>query len=207
MASAKNHDNEAFLRSAAEDVATVQQILDGDKHAFHILEKKYRRIILSLVRKMIRNDDDVADLVQDTFIKAYTALPSYQPEYAFSSWLYRIASNGCIDFLRKRRLQTISIDRPISTDDGEMQMELPDTSYLADTHIYASERKKLLAEALANLPEKYLRVIKMRHEDEMEYQEIADKLDIPLGTLKALLFRARKRMYDYLKNHAVHFEE
>ncbi len=153
MASANNTDNEAFLRSAAEDAATVQRILDGDKRAFHILEKKYRRIVLSLVRKMIRNDDDVADLVQDTFIKAYTGLPSYQSEYAFSSWLYRIASNGCIDFLRKRRLQTISIDRPISTDDGEMQMELPDTSYLADTHIYASERKKVLAEALANLPE------------------------------------------------------
>lgn len=207
MASAKYPDNEAFQRSAAEDAATIARILAGDKQAFQLLEKKHRRVVTSLIRKMIRNDDDVADLVQETFIKAYTALHSYQFEYAFSSWIYRIASNNCIDFLRRRRLQFISIDRPISTDDGEMQMELPDASYLADTHIYADERTKILQRAIENLPEKYLRVIKMRHEEEMEYQDIAEKLELPLGTVKALIFRARKRMYEYLKSHTVHFEE
>lgn len=207
MASAKYPDNEAFQRSAAEDAATIARILAGDKQAFQLLEKKHRRVVTSLIRKMIRNDDDVADLVQETFIKAYTALHSYQSEYAFSSWIYRIASNNCIDFLRRRRLQFISIDRPISTDDGEMQMELPDASYLADTHIYADERTKILQRAIENLPEKYLRVIKMRHEEEMEYQDIAEKLELPLGTVKALIFRARKRMYEYLKSHTVHFEE
>lgn len=207
MSDVKINDNEDFQRSAAEDVATVRHILNGEGDVFHILEKKYRRLITSLIRKMIRNDSDVEDLVQEAFIKAYIGLSSYQPEFPFSAWLYRIASNTCIDFLRKRRVQTISIDAPITADDGEMHIEIPDTSYLADAHIFAEERRQLLRQALENLPEKYLRVMKMRHDEELEYQDIADRLEIPIGTVKALIFRARKRMYDALKLYSAHFEE
>ncbi|GAB1430296.1 RNA polymerase sigma factor RpoE [Ignavibacteria bacterium] len=207
MSEVKTNDSEDFLRSTAEDAVTVRRILDGDNNAFQALEKKYRRLITSLIRKMIRNDSDVADLVQESFIKAYVGLSSYQPEFPFSAWLYRIASNTCIDFLRKRRVQTISIDAPITADDGDMHIEIPDTSYLADTHIYADERKQLLRQALESLPEKYLRVMKMRHEEELEYQDIADRLEVPIGTVKALIFRARKRMYEALKQYSAHFEE
>ncbi len=200
-------DNDAFKQTALEDADTIRHILNGDTNAFHIIEKKYRRLITSLIRKMIHNDQDVADLVQEAFIKAYTGLNSYQPELPFSAWLYRIASNNCIDFLRKRRVHTISLDQPISTEEGDMTIEVPDSSFLADSHIHAAERKIILQQALNNLPEKYLRVMKMRHEEELEYQDIADKLGLPLGTVKALLFRARKRMYEALKHHSAHFEE
>lgn len=201
------HDDEQYRISMQEDIAVIERVKAGKADDFKHLQRKYQRLITSLIRKMIRNDDDVADLVQDSFIKAFTAIHTYQSDYAFSAWLYRIASNTCIDFLRKRRLQAFSIDKPISTDDGDYQFEIPDSSYLADTPMIDGERKKVLDEALATLSPKYRKIIKMRHEEEMDYQEIAAALKLPLGTVKAHLFRARKALYNYLKKHTVHFEQ
>jgi len=201
------YDDEQYRVSMQEDIAVIERIKSGSADDFKYLQKKYQRLITSLIRKMIRNDDDVADLVQDSFIKAFTAIHTYQSDYAFSAWLYRIASNTCIDVLPKRRLQAFSIDKPISTDDGEYHFEIPDSSYLADTPMIDSERKKVLDAALDTLSPKYRRIIKMRHEEEMDYQEIAIALKLPLGTVKAHLFRARKALYNYLKKHTVHFEQ
>ena len=201
------HDDEQYRISMQEDIAVIERVKAGSADDFKHLQRKYQRLITSLIRKMIRNDDDVDDLVQDSFINAFTAIHTYQSDYAFSAWLYRIASNTCIDFLRKRRLQAFSIDKPISTDDGEYHFEIPDSSYLADTPMIDSERKKVLDAALDTLSPKYRRIIKMRHEEEMDYQEIAIALKLPLGTVKAHLFRARKALYNYLKKHTVHFEQ
>lgn len=200
-------DDEQYRLSMQEDILVIEKIKSGDSNAFQHLQKKYSRLITSLIRKMIRNDDDIEDLVQDSFIKAFTAINSYQSDYAFSAWLYRIASNTCIDFLRRRRLQAFSIDKAHSNDDGDYHFEIPDSSFMPDTNVLDSERKKILDAALATLSPKYKKIIKMRHEDELDYQEIADKLNLPLGTVKAHLFRARKLLYKYLKKHTVHFEQ
>ncbi|MGC5198931.1 RNA polymerase sigma factor, partial [Aphanothece microscopica] len=123
---------------------------------------------------MIRNDEDVEDLVQDTFVKAYAALPSFQFEYPFSRWLYKIASNRCIDHLRKRRFHQVSLDEPISTrDGGDLYMDPPDREQTPDVALLARERFTLLKEALETMPDKYREVIRLRHEEELEYQEIA----------------------------------
>lgn len=190
-----------------EDFETVQQILAGDKSAFMIFQKKYKGIVTSLIRKMIKNDEDVQDLVQETFIKAYNALSSFQNGFSFSAWLYRIASNNCIDFLRKKRFNTVSITK-FSTDSQEDEdIDIEDSSYSADSGLLNTEKYAVLHEAIQKLPENYRIIIKLRHEDELDYNEIAEQLNIPLGTVKAHLFRARKILYDYLKNKQYLFLE
>lgn len=194
--------------SSAEDELIIREVLAGNVNAFATLEKKYRRIVSFLIRKMIRNDEDVADLTQETFVKAFNALPRFQFEYPFSRWLYKIASNACIDHLRRKRFQAVSLDEPLITKSGdELTMEPRDLGPVPDDLLLAKERAELLRQALETLPEKYRIVIRMRHEEELEYQEIADKLGHPLGTVKAHLFRARKLLYKRLIQHGSHFEE
>ncbi len=194
-----------LINNSNEDAEVIIRILDGEVNAFGILQKKYKRVISSLIRKMIKDEDDIDDLVQETFIKAYRALDRYQSSYSFSAWIYRIASNTCIDFLRKKRLNIISIDQPIGTIDEEdgLFFEIEDNSYQPDVEFINNERKAALYSAIDSLPEKYRLIIKLRHEEELDYNEIALKLDMPLGTVKAHLFRARKMLLDDLKkiNH------
>lgn len=189
--------------SNAVDYQIINEILSGNKDAFALLQKKYQRQITSLLRKMVRDEDDVADLVQDTFIKAYRALPTFQQEHSFEKWLYKIASNTCIDYLRRKRFAMLSIDRTFTNDDGSessMEFEDPDSPQ-PDAHLLSVERTELLKIAFDELPEKYQLVIKMRHEEELEYNEIAEQLNLPLGTVKAHIFRARAMMLQSLKKH------
>lgn len=194
--------------SSGEDEAIIRDVLAGNTNAFAKLERKYRRIVSFLIRKMIRDEEDVNDLVQDTFVKAYQALPSFQFEYPFSRWLYKIASNRCIDHLRRRRFAMVSLDTPLrSKDGGEFFMEPEDRGPTPDVTLLANERVAMLKQALATLPERYREVIRLRHDEELEYQEIADRLKQPLGTVKANLFRARKMLLKMLLKHGSHFEE
>ena len=156
------------------------------------------------VQRMVRQQGEVDDLVQECFIKAFSALNSYSTDYAFSTWLYKIATNHTIDFLRKKKLSTMSIDRPIQTKDGEVEYELPDVSYRPDRHIVEDERRELIQEAISQLPQKYNRVIVMRHQQEKSYEEIARELNLPLGTVKAHIFRARALLYKYLRDKRQH---
>lgn len=152
------------------------------------------------IGKMIRNREQVEDLVQEVFMKAFDNLESYNTQYAFSTWIYRIATNHTIDYLRKKKLKTLSISDPVTTKDGEMNMQLPDENFETDRSIIRKQRKKMIESAINNLPEKYRDVIKMRHMEEMSYQEISDELDLPLGTVKAHIFRAREMLYKTLKD-------
>jgi RNA polymerase sigma-70 factor (ECF subfamily) len=150
--------------------------------------------------KIVREREVVEDLVIEILSKAFTNLSNYNNQYAFSTWLYRIATNHAIDYLRKKKLRTYSIDEPISTKDGEMQVELPDTNFMADAPIMETQRNKVVQEAMNALPEKYRLVIEMRHMEEKSYQEIAEILKLPLGTVKAHIFRARELLYKALKD-------
>lgn len=192
--------------SQEEDFDAVRRVLKGDSSGFEILQKKYTRIISSLIRRMIRNEEDVRDLTQDTFIKAYNALSSFQFGYSFSSWIYKIASNTCIDFLRKKRLAQVSLNQRNNSEE-EYEIEIEDKEYMPDLNVMTEEKLKALREAIENLPENYREIIKLRHEKEMDYADIADKLDIPLGTVKAHLFRARKQLFQQLKKYRYLFVE
>lgn len=191
-----------------EDHALVRRALDGDQAAFARLRNKYAGSLNAMLLRMVRNPNDAEDLTQEAFIKAFAALGSFNFQFAFSTWLYKIASNNCIDYLRKRRLRTISIDEPMQTSGGEIERQFADVdAVLPDEPITALERTAILNKAIAELPEKYKRVIEMRHGREMEYQEIAEELDLPLGTVKAHLFRARARLLKALQGQIEHFRE
>ena len=154
---------------------------------------------------MIYRKEDVEDLTQEAFIKAFNSLDKFDRQFAFSTWLYKIASNNCIDYLRKKKLSTFSIDKDIESDDDDFKFEIPDHDTKPDRNILDTERKKVLLDAINGLPDKYKTVILLRHNDEMEYEEIAKKLRLPLGTVKAHIFRGRELLNKYLKDKISHF--
>ncbi len=162
--------------------------------------EQYREALYSLLYKMVRNREETEDLVQEAFMKAFKALPSFNEKYAFSTWLYKIAINNCIDHLRKKKLRTFSIDKPVSAKDGEMRRDFPDTSFSPDKNILSNEKSRLIREAIDQLPENYKIVIVLRHNEEKSYEEIAQILNIPLGTVKARIFRAREMLKKKLKD-------
>ncbi len=185
--------------SSEQDRILVEQALAGNERAFRILMQKYDKALHHHIYRMVRTKGEVEDLVQESFIKAFSALTSYSSDYAFSTWLYKIATNHTIDYLRKKKLPTFSIDKPILTKDGNLEYEVPDITYRPDRHVVADQRRALIQQAIDSLPEKYHRVIVLRHQQEKSYEEIAQELDLPLGTVKAHIFRARKLLYKYLR--------
>ena len=154
---------------------------------------------------MIRCREEVEDLTQEAFIKAFMSLSSFNEEYSFSTWLYKIATNNSIDYIRKKKLQAYSIDKPIDAKDSEYAFELPDEDYEADKELISDQRATLLRNAIAKLPEKYRKVIEMRHVEEKSYEEISEELDLPIGTVKAHIFRARELLYKQLKTKILHY--
>lgn len=193
-------DQNSSSASSKEDVILVERAVNGDEKAYEKIVEKYKRALYFHVLKIVRDSDVIEDLVQEIFTKAFGNIRSYNADYAFSTWLYRIATNHSIDFLRKKKLKTYSIDEPISTKEGDMQVEIPDNSFEADQVLLHKQRKNIIKEALNQLPEKYRTVIEMRHMEEKSYQEIAEILDLPLGTVKAHIFRARELLYKYLRD-------
>jgi RNA polymerase sigma-70 factor (ECF subfamily) len=185
--------------SAEQDKEYVERALQADESAYAALVDKYQNALYHHVRRIVRDRSEIDDLVQESFIKAFSALESYSTQYAFSTWLYKIATNHAIDYLRRKKLKTHSIDSPIKTREGELEVELPDTTYRPDRHIVQDQRNTLIQQAIDALPPKYYRVIVLRHQHEKSYDEIARELDLPLGTVKAHIFRARELLNKYLR--------
>ena len=184
--------------SSEQDRILVEQALVGNERAFRILMQKYDKALHHHIYRMVRTKGEVEDLVQESFIKAFSELTSYSSDYAFSTWLYKIATNQTIEYVRKKKLPPFSIQKPILPQDGNLEYEVPDITYRPDRHVVADQRRALIQQAIDSLPEKYHRVIVLRHQQEKSYEEIAQELDLPLGTVKAHLFRPRKLLYKYL---------
>ena len=195
-----NSPRENASESSLEDDVLVKKAKGGDEKAYKALVDKYERALYFHILKMVKDREQVEDLVQEAFVKAFDNLNTYSTNYAFSTWLYRIATNNTIDYLRKKKLKTLSIDKPMKTKDGEMEMQLPDESASTDRDIIKKQRKKIVQNAIEDLPEKYRKVIELRHMEEKTYKEISDILDKPLGTVKAHIFRARELLYKALKD-------
>lgn len=196
-----DNDQAQERRSASrkEDSELIRQAIAGDQEAFRRLMDKYRPAIYHLISRMISDKTEVHDLTQETFVKAFASLKSFNHFYAFSTWIYKIASNTCIDHLRKKKLQTFSIDQSLDSDGDDFSYELPDVTYGADKEILTDQRSQLVSRAIDALPRKYRDVIMLRHLEEKNYDEIAEILGLPLGTVKAHIFRGRELLYKYLR--------
>lgn len=198
--SSKDSGRDDASKSSLQDESYVAEALGGNQRAYEKLTDKYRRPLQFHVARMVKESEQVEDLVQEALMKAFNNLESYNTNYAFSTWLYRITTNHTIDYLRKKKLQTTSIDKPVKTRDGELSIELPDEDNETDRAIIRKQRKKIITTAIENLPDKYRQVIEMRHIEELSYHEISEELDLPLGTVKAHIFRAREMLYKALKD-------
>lgn len=177
----------------------IRDAILGDQMAYAEIVHRFRGQIFTLILRMVRQKDEAEDLTQETFIKAFKALPSFNAEYAFSTWLYKIAVNNCIDHFRKKRLKTFPLDNPIQVKDKELQREFPDDDSTPETGIMENERQMQIQDAIDSLPEKYRQVILLRHAHDKSYEEIAEELHIPIGTVKVRIFRAREMLKKKLK--------
>lgn len=182
-----------------DDQILIKQALAGKETAYKLLLDKHKDAIFRLIVKIVHNQEEARDLVQETFMKAFGALSSYKSQYRFTTWLYKIAANNCIDFLRKKRLNSFSLDQPLETKDGEVTIELADWTYNPEADLASKQKSLSIDVAINSLPHKYREVIVFRHKQDKSYEEIAQVLGIPVGTVKARIFRARELLKKKLK--------
>lgn len=185
---------------ALQDYDLVQKALLGDEKAFARLLSRYKDTIYFMLLKMLNNRSDAEDLTLEAFGKAFKNLHQYSPTYAFSTWLFKIASNNCIDFLRKKKGVMISIEN-----DNE-QLEISETAKLKAKDLNPEERliRKqkaiLLHKVVRRLKPHYQTLVELRYFNELSYEEIAQELQLPLGTVKAQLFRARQMLFKLIES-------
>ncbi len=182
-----------------DDQILIKKALAGNEGAYDLLLKRHKDAIYRLIVRIVHNQEEAQDLVQETFMKAFGSLSSYKCQYRFTTWLYKIAANNCIDFLRKRRLTSISLDQPLETKDGEVTFEVADWTYNPEADLASRQKSISIDAAIDLLPPKYREVIIYRHKRDKSYEEIAQILNIPVGTVKARIFRARELLKKKLK--------
>lgn len=193
--------NKAFSEKAKEDILLVNRAKEGDEKAFAELMRRYRKAVYHMILKMVRNADDSEDLTVEAFAKAFKNLQRFTPDFTFGTWLFRIATNNSIDFLRKKRLHTLSLNADIESEDGStVNVEINAGTLDPQEQIIKSQKAELMRHFVSQLPPKYRRLVTLRYFEEFSYEEIAEETQKPLGTVKAQLFRARELLFDMLKN-------
>ena len=172
-----------------------------DQQAFAELMDKYKDSIYYMLLKMVQNNDDAEDLTLEAFGKAFNRLNQYTPNFAFSTWLFKIATNNCIDFLRKKKKNVLSIDNRVANEDGDDFMFEIKSEGLTPEQIAMNDQKiQLMRKYVKKLKPRYEILVEMRYFKEMSYEEISDELQLPLGTVKAQLFRAREFLFNIMKH-------
>ena len=187
------------------DLELVDQATKGNQKAYAELMSRYRDAIYFMLLKMVNNKTDAEDLTIEAFGKAFKNLDQYSPNYAFSTWLFKIASNNCIDFLRKKRANLISIDGNFADDnkDSEPQIHIRDEAPDPEENLIKEQKAILMRTVVTKLKPRYRTLIELRYFKEYSYEEISEELGLPLGTVKAQLFRARELLYNTLKDTEV----
>lgn len=200
------NNNKQFSNKALEDFRLIDRALDdGDEQAFAELMQRYKMAVYHMILKMVRNVDDAEDLTIEAFAKAFKNLHKFKKDYTFSTWLFRIATNNAIDFIRKKKLKTLSLNTTFKNDSGDdVNIDVEDENLNPQQEAIKTQKIELVQMFVTKLPSKYQRLVKLRYFDELSYDEIAKELDAPLGTIKAQLYRARELMYELVKNKRDH---
>ena len=172
-----------------------------DQQAFAELMDKYKDSIYYMLLKMVNNNDDAEDLTLEAFGKAFNRLHQYTPNFAFSTWLFKIATNNCIDFLRKKKKNVMSVDNRIPNNDGDdFMFEIKSEGMTPEQLAMNDQKIQLMRQYVKKLKPRYEILVEMRYFKEISYDEISDELKLPLGTVKAQLFRAREFLYNIMKH-------
>lgn len=184
---------------AQQDIDLVERAKTGDQAAYAELLGRYRDAIYFMLLKMVNSQVDAEDLTIEAFGKAFKNIDQYTPNFAFSTWLFKIASNNCIDFIRKKRASHISLDQTIDGEDSlapstMIQSDDPDP----EAYMINKQKIKHMRKVVSRLKPRYRELVELRYFKEYSYDEIAVELDIPIGTVKAQLFRARELLLNIM---------
>ncbi len=191
MASGKNQSNG---ESALTDEELIDRIQGGEVDLFELIVSRYNRKLVNYIYRMINNYEEAMELCQDVFLKVYTSLDKYNPEYKFTTWVHRIASNATIDFLRKKKIDTYSLESSASEDSPTIGQQVPSDELGPLRELEMSQLGDRIEGAINKLPYIYRQLIVLRHLNELSYEEIAAAVDLPLGTVKNRIFRGREML-------------
>jgi len=188
---------------AQKDYLLIREAVDkGNQKAYSDLMAIYRETIYFMMLKMTSSVEDAEDLTIEAFGKAFKHLHLYTPEYAFSTWLFKIATNNCIDFIRSKKKNVLNLNIDEEFNSSKKAGNIPSGFGDPEENLFRSQKVKILREVVESLKPRYRRLIELRYFEELSYEEIGQKLNLPLGTVKAQLFRSRELLYNILKNSA-----
>jgi RNA polymerase sigma factor (sigma-70 family) len=182
---------------AKNDLLLIESARKGDEKAFASLLNRYRDSIYFMLLKMVNNASDAEDLTIEAFGKAFRSLDTFTPNFAFSTWLFKIATNNCIDFIRKKQSSPSIIDQGMDDIDSftvNIQSDSPDP----EEALINRQKVEELREVVGQLKPRYKNLIELRYYKEYSYEEISKELNLPIGTIKAQLFRAKTLLYNIL---------
>ncbi len=184
-----------------EESAIIAKVLDGDADAFEPLVTANKNFVYNIALKMLSNPEDAFDVSQEAFVKAYRSLKDFKGDSSFSSWLYRITANMCLDFMRKNKKRRAASIVYLDDDNDLKEFDLPDTRFDPETELERKELGRAINDALTLLPEDQRSILLLRELNGMSYAEISDILNLETGTVKSRLFRARARLAKILRDN------
>jgi RNA polymerase sigma factor (sigma-70 family) len=195
-----------FSNKALEDFELIDKaVIDKDQQAYATLMKRYKKAVYFMILKMIRDADDAEDLTMEAFAKAFRNLHKFKKDYTFSTWLFRIATNNTIDFIRKKKLKTMSLNTTMNDDSGNsVNIDVEGDDNNPQDEFIKSQRIEMVRIFVDKLPAKYRKLVQLRYFDELSYEEIAQELEKPLGTVKAQLHRSRELLYEIAQGKERH---
>ncbi len=193
--------NANLTDKAKRDLILVKDAVEnGSQKAFAELMGLYRDTIYFMLLKMTGHPEDAEDLTVEAFGKAFKNISQYTPNYAFSTWLFKIASNNCIDHMRKKKKNVLIQDNNEEINDSTSVKNLSSDTSDPEENMIRSQKIKLMREVVEKLKPRYRLLVELRYFKEFSYEEISEELDLPLGTVKAQLYRAREFLFNILKN-------
>ncbi|MDR1171062.1 MAG: sigma-70 family RNA polymerase sigma factor [Bacteroidales bacterium] len=194
--------SDSLSSKAQLDVELVQQAMDGDQKAYAGLMERYRDAIYYMLLKMVNNASDAEDLTIEAFGKAFKNIKQYTANFAFSTWLFKIASNNAIDFMRKKKLNNISIDDTLRDTDS-VPVNIRSEQPTPEESLISEQKIVMLRSIVSKLKPRYRKLVELRYFYEYSYEEISAEMGLPIGTVKAQLFRARELLQNVLKENQI----
>lgn len=172
----------------------IKKSISGDVQSFEILISRYQKMAYNIAYRIMGNEEDAKDMAQESFIKIFRYIKNFRMDSSFSTWMYRIVMNTCKDELRKKKLKVISIDKPIETSDGSMQMDIEDKSRTPEELLESKETSEEVQEALSQISDNNRIVVVLRDIKGFSYSEISDIIEVPVGTIKSRINRGRHEL-------------
>lgn len=185
-----------------EDRELVERTLQGEREAFEMLIQRYQKPLLNYIGRMVGERELSLEFTQEIFIKTYSSLNSYQPRFKFSTWLFKIASNYIIDYWRKKKIPTLSLDQYWETNSQPISLQVPDHKPSVVTKFELDELRKKIENTLEKLPASLRELFVWKHVNELSYEEIAEIKDLPLGTVKNRIFQAKEMIRQLLEKES-----